>query len=99
MPAVVKKRISAELSEDLRKCWAPDVAANLELDGYAPVHTVGPAAFQPVVVPRPGGGPQEVALLHPRTHVALHEVTAPLRDEADRVLSPGVRGFRYWGDC
>jgi len=27
-----------------------------------------------------------VALLHPRTHVALHEVTAPLRDEADNVL-------------
>ena len=33
-------------------------------------------------------------MLHPRTHVALHEVTAPLRDVADRVLSPGVRGFR-----
>lgn len=95
MPAVVKQRISAELSEDLRKCWAPDVAANLELDGYAPVHTVGPAAFQPVVVPRPGGGWQEVALLHPRTHVALHEVTAPLRDVTDKVLSPGVRGYRY----
>ena len=95
MPAVVKQRTSAELSEDLRKCWAPDVAANLELDGYAAVDTVGPAAFQPVVVPRPGGGPQEVALLHPRTHVALHEVTAPLRDEADKVLSPGVRGYRH----
>ena len=97
MPAVVKQRISAELSEDLRKCWAPDVAGNLELDGYAPVHTVGPAAFQPVVVPRPGGGWQEVALLHPRTHVALHEVTAPLRDVADRVLSPGAR-FSLRGD-
>ena len=95
MPAVVKQRISAELSEDLRTRWAPDVAADLELDGYAPVHTVGPAAFQPVALPRPGGGSQEVALLHPRTHVALHEVTAPLRDESDKVLSPGVRGYRY----
>jgi hypothetical protein len=95
MPAVVKQRTSAELSEDLRTRWAPDVAGDLELDGYAPVNTVGPAAFQPVALPRPGGGSQEVALLHPRTHVALHEVTAPLRDVTDKVLSPGVRGYRY----
>lgn len=94
MPAVVSQRVSAELGEDLRTRWAPDVAADLDLDAYAPVHTVGPVAFQPVAVPRPGGGSQEVALLHPRTHVTLHEVTAPLRVETDRVLSPGVRGYR-----
>ena len=32
------------------------------------------------------GARKRGALLHPRTHVALHEVTAPLRDEADNVL-------------
>ena len=95
MSTSLKKRLSEELSEDLRTAWAPDVADNLELDEYAAADPkIQVAQQQEVAVPRPNGSIARVGVLHPRLHWALHEATSPLRNAADEVLAPGVSGYR-----
>lgn len=89
----------ADLGEDIRAAWVPDVAGGADfaafLSGASPGH--GPL-FQRLEVPKAGGGSMKIRVLHPGWHAALHRSVAGLKDKIDAALHPGVFGYRRGAD-
>jgi hypothetical protein len=88
--------LAADLREDILGGWAPDVAAGVDYEAYEAGgdRVASYVAFR-LDVPRPGGHVSRVRILHPVWHMALHRAVVPLREYADRILSPGVFGYRF----
>jgi hypothetical protein len=89
----------ADLGEDIRAAWVPDVAGGADfpafLSGALPGH--GPL-FQRLEVPKADGGSMKIRVLHPGWHAALHRSVSGLKDKIDAALHPGVFGYRRGAD-
>jgi hypothetical protein len=94
-PPAAVERTCLELREDWLTGWAADSAGLYDVDGYVRggvSHTDRP--LQWLTVPRPGGSPMRVPVLHPYFHVRLHRLGAKVRETIDNALLSGVIGYR-----
>lgn len=89
----------ADLGEDIRSAWVPDVAGGADLAAYLSGELPGQGPiFQLLKVPKADGSTMRIHVLHPGWHAALHRAMADVKARVDAVLSPGVFGYRRGAD-